>query len=83
MRARRTLLLATLGVAFALLEAGPHPGPASAQDEVALTGRVTSEAEGAMEGVLVQRQEGRLFDQPGHLTGPGAITGLPKVEPLH
>ena len=57
MRARRTLLLATLGFAFALLEAGPHSCPAFAQDEVALTGRVTSEAEGAMEGVLVSAKK--------------------------
>jgi len=57
MGARRTLLLATFGVAFALLEAGPHSRPAFAQDEVALTGRVTSEAEGAMEGVLVSAKK--------------------------
>ena len=57
MRARRTLLLAMLGVAFTLLEAGPRSRPASAQDDVALTGRVTSEAEGTMEGVLVSAKK--------------------------
>jgi virginiamycin B lyase len=56
MRARRTLLLATL-VALALLEVGPRSHPAGAQDEAALSGRVTSEAEGAMEGVLVSAKK--------------------------
>jgi virginiamycin B lyase len=57
MRVGRTLLLVTLGVAFALLEAGPSVRPAAAQDETALTGRVTSAAEGAMEGVLVSAKK--------------------------
>jgi virginiamycin B lyase len=57
MRARRILLLVTCGVAIVLSQAGPSLRPASAQDETALVGQVTSQAEGAMEGVLVTAQK--------------------------
>jgi virginiamycin B lyase len=83
MCARGFLLLVTWGVAIALLEAGPSLGPAVAQDEAALTGRVLSEAEGAMEGVVVSaRKVGStvtvsvVTDQQGRFRFPAA-----KLEP--
>ena len=50
----RNLLLATVTcLAIILLPTGSHSSPADASGSAALTGKVTSQAEGAMEGVLV------------------------------
>jgi virginiamycin B lyase len=83
MRVRRTLLLVTLGVAVALLEAVSGVRPAAAQDEPALVGRVTSQLEGPMEGVLVSAKKvGSIVtvtvvtDQDGRYRFPAA-----KLEP--
>ena len=57
MRVGRVLLLATSAVAITFFQSGSHPRPAVAQDDLALTGQVTSDAEGAMEGVLVSAKK--------------------------
>jgi len=57
MRARRAILPAIFGLGIAFFQAGPSSAPAIAQDEAALTGQVTSEGEGAMEGVLVSAKK--------------------------
>jgi streptogramin lyase len=57
MLARRMLLILSTGLALALVQAAPHSRPALAQNSEALTGLVTSEAEGPMEGVLVSAKK--------------------------
>jgi len=80
---RRILLTATVGFVVTLLQAGLNARDAVAQDEVALTGQVTSAAEGTMEGVLVSaRKAGSTItvtvvsDQQGRYSFPTA-----KLEP--
>jgi hypothetical protein len=57
MFARRMLLILSTGLALALAQAAPHSRPALAQNSEALTGLVTTEAEGPMEGVLVSAKK--------------------------
>src|SRR5438445_7107444 len=50
---RRFLLVASAGLMSIAFLAGGGPAPAAAQPSTALTGRVSSAEEGAMEGVVV------------------------------
>jgi hypothetical protein len=53
------LVILTLGTAIILFQATPQPVSAQNKAAAALTGQVTSEAEGAMEGVVVSaRRDG-------------------------
>ena len=54
---RRFLLVGTAGLALAALHAGVDPSPAAAQPAAALTGRVSSVEDGAMEGVVVSAKK--------------------------
>src|SRR6266481_2320797 len=56
MRTGRLLPILTAGSAVALFQAMPQPAMAQSQT-AALTGQVTSEAEGAMEGVVVSAKK--------------------------
>src|SRR5262245_14234658 len=88
MSVRRALRLLLIGGAVGLLSAAPMLAPAksvAATPEVALTGRVTSAQEGAMEGVLVSaRREGSpltvtvVTDNTGHYRFPAD-----RLEPGH
>src|SRR5712691_6110963 len=54
---RRLLLVASAGLVFIAVLAGRSPAPAAAQTSTALTGRVSSAEEGAMEGVVVSAKK--------------------------
>src|SRR5450432_1981537 len=55
MRTRRLLLVSTASFPAILLQASPQA--IAAQGQAALTGQITSEAEGAMEGVVVSARK--------------------------
>src|SRR6266852_5584877 len=57
MRTRRLLSILTLGSAVILLQATPKPVAAENKAATALAGQITSEAEGAMEGVVVSAKK--------------------------
>ena len=57
MRTPRAVLMLAAGLAVAFFHAGPGSLRADAQTSDALTGRVTSTEEGAMEGVLVKAKK--------------------------
>src|SRR5438128_10970455 len=54
---RRLLLAASAGLTFVAFLAGHGIAPAAAQTSTALTGRVSSAEEGAMEGVVVSAKK--------------------------
>src|SRR5712691_3154624 len=54
---RRVLLVASASLMFVAFLAGGGPAPAAAQTSTALTGRVSSAEEGAMEGVVVSAKK--------------------------
>lgn len=54
---RRLLLVASAGLTFVAFLGGGSAGPAEAQISTALTGRVSSAEEGAMEGVVVSARK--------------------------
>jgi virginiamycin B lyase len=57
MRTRRLLPILTAGFAVILFQATPQPAAAQNNAAAALAGQVTSEAEGAMEGVVVSAKK--------------------------
>src|SRR5258708_13679195 len=57
MRTRRLLSILTLGSAVILFQATLQPAAAENRAAAALTGQVASEAEGAMEGVVVSAKK--------------------------
>src|SRR5215472_11423734 len=57
MRTRRLLSILTLGFAVMLFQATPQPVAAASKGTAALAGQITSEAEGAMEGVVVSAKK--------------------------
>src|SRR5215468_8750142 len=57
MRTRCLLSILALGVAVVLFQATPQPATAGNKAAAALAGQVTSEAEGAMEGVVVSAKK--------------------------
>jgi streptogramin lyase len=57
MRTRRLLPILTAGFAVILFQATPQPAAAQNKAAAALAGQVTSEAEGAMEGVVVSAKK--------------------------
>src|SRR6266852_3046 len=57
MRTRRLFSILTLGSAVILFQATPQPVAAQNKAAAALAGQVTSEAEGAMEGVVVSAKK--------------------------
>jgi streptogramin lyase len=57
MRARTLFLMATAGLAAVVFEAGPASLCGETSTPIALTGQVTSQEEGAMEGVLVSAKQ--------------------------
>src|SRR5260370_26625623 len=57
MRTRRLLSILTLGAAVILFQTALQPVAAENKAAAALTGQVTSEAEGAMEGVVVSAKK--------------------------
>src|ERR1700736_6349307 len=84
MRTRRLLLASTAGLAAILYQAMPLPVAAAA---AALTGQVTSDAEGAMEGVVVSaKKEGStvtvsvISDAQGRYSFPGDRLGSGKYK---
>jgi virginiamycin B lyase len=84
MRTRSFFSMVTTGLAVILLQAGLSSSrPALAENAAALTGQVTSEAEGPMEGVLVSAKKAGsnitvtvVSDQKGNFSFPAA-----KLEP--
>jgi len=77
MRTRRLLPILTAGFAVILFQAMPQPAAAQNKAAAALTGQVTSEAEGAMEGVVVSaKKDGStvmvsvITDAQGHYSFP-------------
>src|SRR6516162_3695651 len=76
MRTRCPLSILTLGVAVVLFQTTPQPA-AAGNKAAALTGQITSEAEGAMEGVVVSaKKDGSsvtvsvISDAQGHYSFP-------------
>lgn len=57
MRTGRVWLVATASLVLVAIQAGVAPLPAAAQTSAALTGRVSSAEEGAMEGVVVSAKK--------------------------
>src|SRR5215467_16002144 len=57
MRTQRLLSILTLGAAVIVFQAALQPAAAENKAAAALTGQVTSEAEGAMEGVVVSAKK--------------------------
>ena len=87
MRTRIILLIATFSLAFAAANAAPKPLPAAADPlgPPALVGQVTSQEEGAMEGVVVSaKKDGStitvsvISDNKGHFSFPAS-----RLEPGH
>ena len=84
MRTRSFFSTVTTGLAVSLLQAGLSSSrPALAENAAALTGQVTSEAEGPMEGVLVTAKKAGstiaytvVSDDKGHYSFPAG-----KIEP--
>src|SRR5216117_802299 len=84
---RRLLFVVSAGLVFIALLAGR--GPTAAQTSTALTGRVSSAEEGAMEGVVVSAKKAGstvtvsvVSDDRGRFSFPSSLTTLPvTVEP--
>jgi len=77
MRTRCLLSILALGVAVVLFQATPQPATAGNKAAAALAGQITSEAEGAMEGVVVSaKKDGStvtvsvISDAQGHYSFP-------------
>ena len=79
---RRRLLVVSAGLVFVALLPGGGPAPAAAQTSTALTGRVSSAEEGAMEGVVVSAKKAGstvtvsvVSDAQGRFSFPSAKLG--------
>src|SRR5438309_1893840 len=79
---RRLLLVASAGLMFVAFRAGGGIAPAAAQTSTALTGRVSSAEEGAMEGVVVSAKKAGstvtlsvVSDERGRFAFPSAKLG--------
>src|SRR5499427_8449052 len=77
MRTRCLLSILALGVAVVLFQATPQPATAGNKAAAALAGQITSEAEGAMEGVVVSAKKAGstvtvsvVSDAQGHYSFP-------------
>ena len=82
MQTKRLLLAATAGFALIAIQALCDPAPAAAQTSAALTGRVSSAEEGAMEGVVVSTKKAGsavtisvVSDDRGRFSFPSAKLG--------
>src|SRR5260370_36969495 len=77
MRTRRLLSILMLGTAVILFQATVQPAAAENKAAAALTGQVTSAAEGAMEGVVVSAKKEGSTVTVSVISDPQGRSGFP------